>query len=375
MEKIIFGITSLTLGGAERVLVDIVNKLVEKFDITIFTIYSKGELETELDSRIHLESLYDKKYTELSKMQKILIPLSVLFNRKKIFKKYVDLERCIAQISFLEGPITRIFSTKTKKAVNKIAWIHNDISKVFGKGVKAELKRRFDRSIYERYNNLIFVSIDNLDKFNKVYDDIALPHEKVIHNYINADRILELSKNKSNYVNIFNSNETNIIQISRLTKQKAIERLIDVHAKLIKEEIPHHIYIIGDGPLRAKLQKKIEENNVQKTFTLLGAKKNPYPYVKDADAFSLFSNFEGYPMVVEEAKILNKFIAVTNTASREVLIDYPYSSLIVENSEEGIEEAIKYIVQNKEKISKENLNYVYENDKIIDKIVRVIKNK
>ena len=47
MKKIIFGITSLTLGGAERVLVDLANKMSERFDITIFMLYSNGELETE----------------------------------------------------------------------------------------------------------------------------------------------------------------------------------------------------------------------------------------------------------------------------------------------------------------------------------------
>ena len=45
--KIVFGITSLKLGGAERVLVDIANELCNKFDVTIFTIYSNGEFEKE----------------------------------------------------------------------------------------------------------------------------------------------------------------------------------------------------------------------------------------------------------------------------------------------------------------------------------------
>ena len=39
MKKILFGITGLTIGGAERVLVDLVNKLSSDYDITIFTIY------------------------------------------------------------------------------------------------------------------------------------------------------------------------------------------------------------------------------------------------------------------------------------------------------------------------------------------------
>ena len=51
MKKILFGITSLTLGGAERVLVDLANALCDKYEITIFTIYAKGELEKQLNNK------------------------------------------------------------------------------------------------------------------------------------------------------------------------------------------------------------------------------------------------------------------------------------------------------------------------------------
>ncbi len=44
-EKIIFGITSLTVGGAERVLVDLVNRLQDDYEITVFTLYDKGLLQ------------------------------------------------------------------------------------------------------------------------------------------------------------------------------------------------------------------------------------------------------------------------------------------------------------------------------------------
>ena len=56
MKKIIFGITSLTLGGAERVLVDLANALCDKYEITIFTIYAKGELEKQLNNKIKLKN-------------------------------------------------------------------------------------------------------------------------------------------------------------------------------------------------------------------------------------------------------------------------------------------------------------------------------
>lgn len=395
MKKIIFGITGLTLGGAERVLVDISNRLVEKYDITIFTIYANGELEKELNSKIHRISLYDYRYDSMQKMKKKITPLKVLLNKKKIFKKYIDNEEYFAQIAFLEGAITRIFGVKSKKNSTKIAWIHNDISKVFGRGIKSKIKRILDRNVYEKYDTLAFVSMDNLDKFNKLYDDMDLPHETVINNYIDSNRILKLAEEKNNIEENsnskvsdnednnknnnskaiepeFSSKDVNLVQVSRLVEQKAIDRLINVHTKLIKEGNDHKIFIIGDGPLKEKLEKQIQENGVEKTFILLGAKQNPYPYVKKADYLCLFSKFEGYPMVIEEAKILRKFILATNTSTREVLINYPYSQL-VDNSEDGIEKAIKFAIKNKKKISKIDNKYVYDNDRIINKIEKIIE--
>lgn len=83
MKKILFGITSLTLGGAERVLVDLANKLCEKYDITIFTIYANGELEKELNSKVKLKSLYNVSYKELSNIKKTFYYAIKSFIRKK----------------------------------------------------------------------------------------------------------------------------------------------------------------------------------------------------------------------------------------------------------------------------------------------------
>ena len=52
MKKIVFGITNLDLGGAERVLVDITNDLVNKYDVTIFTLYGNGTFLKELDKKV-----------------------------------------------------------------------------------------------------------------------------------------------------------------------------------------------------------------------------------------------------------------------------------------------------------------------------------
>ena len=274
MKKILFGITGLTIGGAERVLVDLVNKLCNDYDITIFTIYPKGELEKELNQNIKLKSLYNRPYKELSKIgQKIFAPLKVLLFKNRIYKKYIK-ENYDVEVAFLEGPITRLFSVKNKDA-KKIVWIHNDISKVFGNGIKAKLKKNLDGKTYSKYDELVFVSKDNLDKFNKVYSNLDNENinKKVSYNYIDKERILQ--KSCENVDVSFNDNNINFVSVARLVEQKGIDRLIKVHKRLIESGYMHNFYAIGDGPEKEKLEKLIKENDVEKTFYLLGQKENP----------------------------------------------------------------------------------------------------
>lgn len=374
MKKILFGITSLTIGGAERVLVDLSNKLQENkdFEISIFTIYSKGDFEKSLNNNIKIISLYDKSYNELTKMQKILIPLRILLCKKNIYKKHIKGDYDI-EIAFLEGPITRLFSVKNKRT-KKIAWIHNDMSLVFGKGIKAKIKRKIDRKTYSKYHTLVFVSQDNKNKFEEIYPDLRNKelervHKRVIHNYI--DKNLVIKKSEENVDIKFNNKELNFVTVCRLVKQKALERLIDVHKKLINDKYNHKIFVIGDGPLKKKLEEKIKNEGLEETFILLGQKENPYPYIKAANYFCLLSYFEGYGMVVEEAKILNKKILITDTAAREVIKDYKNSS-IFENSEKGIYLGLKEIIQ-KSNLQNEKIEPIeYDNEKIINKVIKVL---
>ena len=374
MKKILFGITSMQLGGAERVLVDIANSLCDKYEITIFTIYGKGEFEKELNKKIKLKQLYDKKYNEFSKIrQKIINPLTILLFKKSIYKKKI-MDNYDVEIAFLEGPITRLFSIKNKNT-KKIVWIHNDIKNVFGKGLKAKIKNIIDKKIYNKYDKLVFVSKDNLNKFNENYPSLNKKDKKVIYNYIDKEKVIEKSNEKIN-VN-FDENKINFVTVARLVKQKGIDRIIKVHKKLIDENFKHNFYVIGEGPEKEKLEEMIKKYKVEDTFKLLGKKENPYPYIKKADYFCLFSYFEGYGMVLEEAKILNKNILITDTAAREAVENYGKSK-IIENSETGIYEEIKKIINEKneknvEKSIEKVNNIEYNNKQILNNIIKLIE--
>ena len=366
MKKIIFGITSLTLGGAERVLVDMVNQLSDTFDITIFTIYGKGELEKSLNNRIKIKRIFDKPYKELTKVEKISIPLKILCFQKQYYKKYIQGDYDI-EISFLEGPITRLFSTKNRNT-KKIAWIHNDISKVYGNDLKAKLKLTIDKRIYNKYEKLIFVSKDNKEVFDIRYPNMK-PTEEVIYNYIDPQKVIEKAKEKIDFS--FDNKQMNFLTVARLVEQKGIDRLIRIHKELIANHFNNKFYIIGDGPEREKLEKLIKDEHLQETFFLLGAKENPYPYIKQANMFCLLSKFEGYGMVLEEAKILNKPIIITNTAAREAVKNYK-NAVIVENDEHEIYNKLKYIIENNTKTF-DDKKQIYDNHHIIKELEKLLK--
>ena len=297
-----------------------------------------------------------------------MVPLRILLGKNKIYKKYIK-DRFDIEIAFLEGPITRIISSGKQKE-KKIAWIHNDISKVFGTGLKAKIKRIIDEKLYEKFSKLIFVSESNLESFRNTYNNNQAKKE-VIYNYIDSKKVLE--KAKESIRTEFNEKNLNFLTVARLVPQKALERLVKIHAKLIKEGMIHNFYIIGEGPEKETLKKLIKSNKCENTLKLLGAKENPYPYMKEADYFCLLSYFEGYPMVIEEAKILNKKILITDTSAKEVITNYN-NAKVFENSEDGIYNGLKTIIaENSKKENNQEISEIYDNREIIKKIEQVLE--
>ena len=78
-------------------------------------------------------------------------------------------------------------------------------------GLKSKIKKYIDKNIYKKYDDLVFVSQDNMEKFQKIYNDLNTENMHVIYNYINKDLVIK----KSNY-NIkveFDYNSINFLTI------------------------------------------------------------------------------------------------------------------------------------------------------------------
>ena len=338
MKKILFGITSLTLGGAERVLVDLANRIKDDYAVSVLTVYANGDLESQLDESIEVKSIFPKRFEEYSKLE-------IFKNSRQLMKKEQLPGGYDLYVSFLEGPMTRLFAKDNNTDAKKIVWVHNDISKVFGNGYKAKLKLKNDLKAYEKYDEIIFVSDENLEDFKQTYPQIDNKKLKVIRNYIDYKKVLEKAEQE---IDDAVTDKVSLVSVCRLVDQKALDRFAAVHRRLLNEGLDHQVFVVGDGPARETLNDLIEKLNIKDSFKLLGARQNPYPYIKQADYFCLLSYYEGWGMVLDEAKILNKNILITDTAAKECVKDYAKAQ-VFDNTEDGIYEGLKNVLQNVKK--------------------------
>ena len=97
---------------------------------------------------------------------------------------------------------------------------------------------------------------------------------------------------KEKVPNIFSVNrKTKLINVGRFVDQKDQITILK-SIKYIKDKFKidsFEVVIIGRGCLKNKLRSFIDKNDLQNEITLLDYKKNPYPYIKQADIFLLSS--------------------------------------------------------------------------------------
>jgi len=101
------------------------------------------------------------------------------------------------------------------------------------------------------------------------------------------------------------SNESSIVSIGRLTKQKNFGFLIDVFNIIQKKHENLNLFILGDGEEKKKLDKKIKDLGLSKKIFLVGHKKNVFKYLKNSKIFILTSLWEDPGFVLLEAGYSN----------------------------------------------------------------------
>ncbi len=331
MIKILFFIETLSGGGAEKVLQNLVNNMdKEKFDITVQTVW-REDPEKYLNKNIKYKYIYPC----YSKLNNYKYRLSVLL--KTIYPRYIK-DNYDIEVAYLECGATKVISTSTNKNAKKIAWVHCDLSKKMSN--INEFKRK-SVSWYKNFDKVVCVSRDVEKSFKSIYGNEF--DTEVIYNAIDDYSIIEKADEATNDYS-FDEKSPTIVSVGRLSKEKRFDRLIEAHKLLLDNGISNNLLIVGEGDEREVLEQIIISSGVQSTVTLAGFKSNPYPYIKKADLLACSSDFEGFSSFVAEGLILGKAIVTTECNGMKELLGTSQYGIITKCDAKALSNGIEKLL-------------------------------
>ncbi len=339
MIKVLFFLPNLGNGGAEKVLVNLVNNMnTKKFDITVMTLFDIGENRERLNQNIRYISCMKKAYKGVVQLMKCATPELL---HKLFIKDSYDVE-----IAYLEGIATRIISGCHNLNTKKIAWVHTEFS---DDTFAAHVYRNFNETVkcYEKYDAIACVSAQVCRRFCEL---VNIAPEKVVvqYNTNESDHIRELAKEPVTDC-VFSEYEFKIIAVGKIIQNKGFDRLARALKKLIADHLHPHIYIVGVGEDKEKIEKYLTDEGISHAFTFLGYKKNPYSYVSRCDLFVCSSYREGFSTAATEALIVGTpVLTVDVSGMRELLGEHNDYGIIVPNDDASLYQGIRDYIVNSE---------------------------
>lgn len=330
MKKILFMIPDLAGGGAEKVLVNLVNNMDrKKFDITVKTLFDVGVNRDKLLPHIKREYCIKRQFRGNSKF-------FLLFKPGTLYKRFVK-EHYDIVVSYLEGPTARIVSGCNDKDTKLVSWIHVE---QHTKDALAQPFRNYKEaySCYNKYDNTICVSKFVKEDFSKILG-FSKPIE-ILYNTNETDKVIELSK--ENVTDYSFGDIRTVIGVGTIKKSKGFDKIARIHKRLIDEGIKHNIIILGRGPEEQSLRTLIKELKIEGSFKLLGYNTNPYKYIKNSDLFVCASISEGFSTAATEALIVGTPVCTVDVSGmKEMLGENNEYGIVTENNEDALYEGIK----------------------------------
>lgn len=345
MKKIGFCINSLETGGAERLLVDIINVLYETKDYEI-------HLLTKMKSNSYFYNLIkDKvKYSFLleNKVKGFFSKTRESILKKINFKKFSKEVDII--IDFLDGDFANyIKNIKNKK---KIIWLHLSYEKL-------KIRKNIDKKL-SAYTKIIVIADDMEKELLEARKD--LKNICKVDNFVDYQEI-DKKLNEDLKMN-FDFNQKYFLTVCRLNEeQKDVKTLIEAFSLYKGDE---KLVIAGDGPDRKMLEDLCIEKNLKDKVIFLGMINNPFIFMKNSQAFILSSKVEGFGLVLVEALYCGAKVISSNcpTGPSQILLNGEAGELFeVSNVDELLNklEIIHNKEYNKAKIEETLKRYTREN--------------
>lgn len=389
-KKIIFITQALWLGGIETALVNLLNHLnYEKYDITCLITEDYQNMAERITSKcrllvsdrghtvtFHENYKYNRLYTLMEKPKtsskfRLLIWRLVCFLCKslemKLYAAYIQkqLESEHFDTAVIYSDRMAEIAVRAINADQFLMFYHN-----------ADLGRAYHDSYgYRNSEKIIAVSESQCRKLKCLRSRYA---SKIIaiHNYIDVEATREKAKEVVKG-KIFPHEGIHIVSCGRLAYQKGFDIAIEACMQIVQKGYKDlHWYILGTGPLRGELERKIYECGVEDHFHLLGTRNNPFPYMKAADLYVQPSRTEGYSLSILEARVLACPTVATYAAAEEQMINNETGTLCNATSDDIAECIIKHLEEparsEKYKLALKEFNFDQFNQDVLNKIENLL---
>ena len=360
---ILFCISSLGSGGAERALSDLANYYVNQgHQVSLLTLVSSNTAPFySVDSRINLVQTNKASKGKSSIFKRLYnISTSLLGIRKtvtnlKIDKivTFIDLMNVRVLLACLGLNIPIIVSERTDPAYHQVPL----------KRVSNWLRLR----LYPKAFRVIVQTQAAANYFPKDWGN----HVTIIPNVV--------KKPKNNKLDFLRKDKIqHIISVGRLSQEKNHESLIKVFSDWIKK-YPHlRLTIYGEGPERKSLEQLISSLSLSEKVSLPGTVKNIQESLLEGDLFVFPSQYEGFPNALCEAMAVGLPVVASDcSGNAEVVRNGLDGILFPVGDMEALTKAVFDCLDNAEKcdyLSKNAVNIVsrYGSEQVYKKWDNVI---
>jgi glycosyltransferase involved in cell wall biosynthesis len=325
---IVFAIGSAEIGGAQRILYELIRDFGEKgFEIIVFA--PDGPLIDLLKNNNWNFVLV--RYTNF----RFYLDLFTVFRRKDL----IVINTHLAAMSVFFGLFNFFFSRRI------ISTLHNQI--VHEKLTRLQIF--FYPKVYYLLSKLVDRIIVNSSFMKEHLINLAKVERnaiEVIPNGISADQFL-------NYTGGVISNDGKFIVtfIGRLSKEKGVDIFIRSLVYL-NRSLPIEFWIIGDGPMEQYLKEIIREIEIDESrVKFKGFVADIRSYIKSSDIVVLPSRNEAFGVVILEAFAFRKTVIASDVGGIPEIIDDGMTGLLFrDGNSEHLALLIESMYQNPEEL-------------------------
>jgi glycosyltransferase involved in cell wall biosynthesis len=336
-ERILYIIDNLEFGGGERVFLQLIKGLCAKYDVSVIA---------------HPGGLF---FQELEKVEVKIYPIDMIGRfclkrlveiRKIINEEIVDIVHSQGARSDFTARLVS-FSGKRPKIISTVAM------PVLGFDVSVFKKMTYycadwiTSPLVDRY--LVVSKI--LKNHLTIHYPISPSRIEVIYNGIEVDqyRSDEALKCAWRNKNGFQKNDMLIVAIGRLVWQKGFEYLIECVSEIARTYPDVKILIVGDGPLRQRLEALSKELGVRDNVIFAGFRSDIKEILSAIDILVIPSILEGFPMITLEAMAMAKPIIATNIDGiTEQIADGVNGILVPPKDPSALAKAVMQVLNDKE---------------------------